>query len=178
MAYLIKRQTFYTHREREVVQQLQHTAAAARIPVGDDGHVRVSTSAHNDEDDEDTVRRYWLLVVEQAVLQASARMAALQQEVGLLRHRASLPRGQAPPPTQPPAALLQQLHAAADALQGSIGMVDLQQQVCFQPNQLMPENRAAAAKHSCKCVSAVPCIANHDHRGVCACGGCNIIHHK
>lgn len=107
-------------RERELAQQLQAAAAAAHITVGSDGHVRSGVS--HGEADEDEARRYWLLALEQAVLQATARTAALQQEAALLRHRATMAPGQTPPPTQPPAELLQQLHAAADSLQGIIGM--------------------------------------------------------
>lgn len=101
-----------------MAQELQDAAAAARIPVGEDGHVR---GAGPEDGDEDAARRYWLLVLEQGVLQAREQVGSLQQEVALLRHRATMPRGQAPAPVQPPAELQQQLHAAASALQGSVG---------------------------------------------------------
>lgn len=101
-----------------MAQQLKDAATAARIPVGNDGHVRGGTPCDADAADEDEARRYWLLVLEQAVLHATARVASLQQEAALLRHRATLPKGQAPPPVHAPPELLQQLHAAASALQG------------------------------------------------------------
>ncbi len=114
-------------RQKAIQEELKQAAAAAHIPVDGSGHVVMMASTPNTDDDdggdrEDAAHTYWLLVLEQALLTAQERRGVLQQEVELLSHRAAMPSDaiESADPQQPPAALLEQLRAAADALQGVV----------------------------------------------------------